>query len=470
MPKRVTLSNSAVQRAHVPAGAHELMLWDSELPGLALRVYATGARVYVLSYGTGKRGGNRRVRIGEHGKPWTPETARNEAKRLLGLVAQGRDPAAERASAKLTPTVADFSLTYIREHAIPHKRLSSVAQDVGNLARLLYRDDDEGQKHATKFRAGLWREVREHHVEGTTDTMQPAADPNAKPMLFAGGLMDLARKRIDRVMFADVEAVHGSMKRTPTSANRTLALLSHLFAYAERKRLRPLNTNPCAHVQRFHETKRERFLSAQELARLGVALADAERAHEKQAEGAESPYAVAAVRLLLFTGARRSEILTLTWDRVDLDAGTLALPRTKEGQPKTLVLNAPALRVLANLPRTEGNRYVICGRIAGEHLKDLERPWQRIRRAALLPNVRLHDLRHGFASVAVGAGATLPVIGALLGHQQAATTQRYAHLSDDPLRAASEAVGKALDAALSPAPAGKVADLGAARARKRARR
>jgi integrase len=461
MPERVKLTQNVVQRAHVPPGAPELMLWDSELPGLALRVYASGARVYVLSYGTGTRGGNRRVRIGEHGKPWTPETARQEAKHLLGLVAQGRNPAAERSLARQTPTVADFSLTYVREHAIPHKRLSSVAQDVGNLARLLFRDDDEGERQAGRFRAGLWKEVREHHGDGATDTMQPAADPKAKAVLFGPGLTEFARKRVDRVAFVDVAAIHRGMRATPTAANRCLALISHVLAYAERRQLRPQGSNPCAMVTRFPEHKRERFLSEQELARLGAALGDAEKAD------VNGPYAIAAIRLLLFTGARRAEILTATWDRVDLDAGTLLLPRTKEGQPKTLPLNAPARRVLASLPRMEGNPYVICGRTTGQHLTDLERPWRRIRSAAVLQNVRLHDLRHGFASVAVAGGSTLPVIGALLGHRQAATTQRYAHLSDDPLRAASEAVGRALDAAMNPPAKPAVADMGAARARKR---
>lgn len=160
-----------------------------------------------------------------------------------------------------------------------------------------------------------------------------------------------------------------------------------------------------------------------------------------------SAHAIAAVRLLVFTGARLNEILTLEWAHVDLDRSCLNLPQSKTGQ-KSIHLNPPALAVLAQLPRLAGNPYVIPGERAGRHLVNLEKPWRRIREAAGLPDVRLHDLRHSFASVGAGAGLGLPIIGALLGHTQAATTARYAHLADDPLKQANDLIGARLAAAM----------------------
>jgi integrase len=237
---------------------------------------------------------------------------------------------------------------------------------------------------------------------------------------------------------------------------------------AERWGVLPDGSNPCRHVERFAEEHRERFLSEQELARLGAALKHAERLG-RESDG-ESPFAVAAVRLLVLTGCRMSEILTLRWQDVDLDAGLLRLPDSKTGK-KTVRLNAPARELLAALPRIEGNPFVVVGGRDGEYLKDLERPWRRIRERAALANVRLHDLRHSFASVAAAGGHSLPIIGALLGHTQSATTQRYAHLGADPLRQASEAIGKRLETAMSGQKAAKhPADLSVARRQRRAAR
>ena len=160
-----------------------------------------------------------------------------------------------------------------------------------------------------------------------------------------------------------------------------------------------------------------------------------------------SQQAVAAIRLLLFTGARRQEILNLRWSEVDFDRGALHLPDSKTGR-KTILLNAPALSVLASLPRVGGNPFVIASTKPGVPLTDLNRPWATVRRHARLDNFRLHDLRHTFASFGASSNLGLPVIGKLLGHNQAATTARYSHLADDPLRRASEQIGGALSAAL----------------------
>jgi integrase len=198
---------------------------------------------------------------------------------------------------------------------------------------------------------------------------------------------------------------------------------------AERWGMRPDGSNPCRHVEKFAERKRERMLSAEELGRLGGALADYNG----------SPYVVAAVKLLVFTGARLSEVLGLRWDWVDFSRGEARLPDSKTGA-KTLHLPPPALAVLSALPRMDGNPHVICGRVEGAALVNLEKPWRQIRKSADLDGVRLHDLRHAFASVAASAGMGLPIIGKMLGHAQAATTARYAHLASDPVKAAAATV------------------------------
>ena len=201
--------------------------------------------------------------------------------------------------------------------------------------------------------------------------------------------------------------------------------------------LRPDGSNPCRHVEKFAERKRERILSPAELARLGDALA----AYDG------SPYAVAAVKLLVFTGARLGEVLGLRWDWVDFERGEARFSDSNTGA-KTLHLPPPALAVLTELPRIDGNPYVIVGAKPGAALVNLEKPWLAIRKPAGLDDVRLHDLRHAFASVAASSGMGLPIIGKILGHSQPATTARYAHLASDPVKAAAAAVAGKIAAAM----------------------
>jgi integrase len=323
--------------------------------------------------------------------PLAPDAARHMAHKVMAEVREGADPAEKRTAARHAPTLSEFAERYLSEHAEAKKKPRSAAEDKRQLDKIIL------------------------------------------PVLGKRKLADIGR--------AEVTKLHDSMKARPYQANRTLALLSKLFNLAEKWGLRPDGSNPCRHVERFKEGRRERFLSSNELSCLGTVLAEAERYQ------VESPAAIAAIRLLLFTGARLGEILNLRWQDVDLERCCLRLEDSKTGR-KVIRLNAPAREVLAGLERKPDNPYVIVGREPGSHLNDLEAPWQRIREGAGLQDVRLHDLRHSFASVGAGARLGLPIIGALLGHTQAQTTKRYSHLDADPLQEAAEAIGQKIAAAM----------------------
>ena len=382
------ISKRAVDAA-VATGA-DAYIWDDELSGFGLKVTPAGRKVYLIQYRVGGRTGRtRRVTIGRHGV-LTPEQARTEAKRLLGTVAAGRDPAEEKRAVTDRPKLGPVLDQFLADH-VDTKRKASTARE--------------------------YRRITGLYIEKT-----------------------LRRKKIAEIEQSDIEDLHISMKDKPYQANRTLAVLSKFFNWCEHQNFRPQHTNPCRHIERYPEEGRERYLKPAELARLGEALA--------AAEANESPFVIAAIRLLALTGARLSEILTLRWEDVQFDEACLPLPDSKSGK-KEIHLNPPALEVLTPLPRIDGNPYVITGRRKGAHLVNIQKPWRRIRHAAGLDDVHIHDLRHSFASVAATSGQSLIVIGALLGHTQPQTTSRYAHLAADPLREANDAVGGKIADAMS---------------------
>jgi integrase len=394
------MASAAITKKVVDALAPGSLLWDRECRGFAVRRQAE-TRVYLVKYRTeGRR--QRWYRIGEHGSPWTPETARKEARRILGLVAQGQDPAAVKINTRTAPTVGDLCDRFLTEHC-PKLRPSTVREYRKNIASII------------------------------------------KPKLGRYLVTDVTR--------ADLARLHHALRGTPSHANRIVTLCSKLFNLAERWGLRPDGSNPARHVERFRERKRERYLSAEELARLGAALTAAERdGTVTPKDGAKAvsinPFALAAIKLLLFTGARRGEILSAKWDYYDRKHGLLRLPESKTGA-KVIPLNAPARAVLDGLARLDGNPYIIPS-VVGEAkpMVVLYDAWDAIRTAAGLEDVRLHDLRHSHASIDVSAGLALPIVGKILGHTVAQTTQRYAHVAPDPAREASELIGEEIVAAL----------------------
>jgi integrase len=227
------------------------------------------------------------------------------------------------------------------------------------------------------------------------------------------------------------------MSARPYAANALLRVISAMWSWAVKEGEVEERPSPCRGITRYAEHHRERFLTPGEFSRLGDALR----------ETGIDPFAAAAIRLLVLTGARLREILHAEWSQVDFGRRVLFLADSKTGR-KPLYLSAGALEVLSALPRVEGNPHIIPGGKAGQPRSDLERPWTAIRKAAGLENVRIHDLRYTFASVGAAASMGLPLLGRLLGHTQPSTTNRYAHLDDDPMRRAVETIGATIDAAM----------------------
>jgi len=358
-------------------------IWDTTVRGFGVRRQRRDP-VYVLKYRF--QGRQRFYTIGKHGAPWTPDTARSEALRLLGSIASHeapRDPSAERNFIKAQPTLAEFAEQYLSQYAEAHKKPRTVAEDRRN--------------------------IRLHVVPS------------------------LGHLRACNVTRSDVARFHASRRKFPANANRCLATLSHMFTIAESWGLRPEDSNPCRKIKRYAEFARERSLSSHELERLGCALAKS----QANPETVEDWRAIACFKLLLFTGARLSEFLSLRWEWIDWARGIARLPDSKTGR-KNLILSTPALDLLVSLPTRAAQGYAFPGLRADSHFVGIQKPWQRLRKLAGLEDVRLHDLRHAFASVAVSAGDSLYTVGAILGHRQPSTTQRYAHLSVDPVRAVAD--------------------------------
>ena len=382
------ISNRSVAR--LSAESRDTIFWDGDLPGFGVRVYPSSAKVYVVQ--TRDKGRSRRITLGRHESLHADE-ARRRAARIVARIKSWDVP--PTSSEPDNVTVGEFAARYLQEH---------VAVRCKPRTRVLY-----------------GAAVRLHLVPELGDV--PVAEVSRE----------------------QVAALHYRLRATPYAANRAISLLAQILGAAQEQGLRPAGAvNPCRSVERFRERKHERFLSEEELRRLGRVLEEA-----AQGGGGASPAAVAAIRLLLLTGCRRSEILGLRWEHVDLEAGELRLPDSKSGA-RNVPLSPAAAEVIAALPRNPGNPWVIPGRISGAPLRNLQFPWEILRARAGLEDVRIHDLRHSFASRALALGESLPVIGELLGHRRVGTTARYAHLALESVKTSAGRVAASIEADVLP--------------------
>jgi integrase len=412
------LTAAVVKSANSPG-----LLWDDGgVRGFALRVYPSGAKSFLMSYRVNGR--ERRHTIGNF-PTWTLEAARLEAKALRRRIDQGHDPVGEKRERREAPTVRDLIDRYIAEH-LPTKT-----------GRDPSRKSDELKMLA---------EIGEH--------------------------LGLDRK-VAEIHFGDIQAMHraittapakGKPHGRPVRANRMLALASMMFSLSlkpmagEAKAWRdPTQGNPAKGVKRNRETARERFYSTAEIAAITDALA--EYGKLGTGPGAISAQAAAnCVRLILLTGCRTAEARFATWEQFDSEPGFWIKPsaHTKQRRAHKTPLNPAAIELIDRLRRHRkpGATWVFPGQKPGEPLQQLHSVWNWVRdRAGFGLDARLYDLRHTFASVGAGGGLSLPIIGRLLGHTQSRTTQRYAHLADDPLKEATDKIGAVITGAGKPSAA-----------------
>jgi len=415
-------------------------LWDDALPGFGVKATGAGNKVYLYQF-RDEKGKTRRMTIGGHGKPWTPEKARKAAEDYaaqaqLAKNGQVDGPAKKRKNAR--------------------KKFGTVRETVPEYF--------EERMHKGKLK------------ESTRKEYERLFESHLYPKYGNQELSDIDQ--------GEIEKLHRGLRNTPYQANRLVAAMGGLFTWAIRNRIYE-GANPCSFVEKYGEDKRERFLSPAEMARLGNALADDENVR---------PSAVGVTRLLVLTGMRKGEALNLKWDCVDLEKGLVRLSDSKTGA-KSIPLSAPAKEALVKTAnfRIKDNPYVFPGVKKGRPLVGLQKIWERWRNAATvaiwsddtdvaplveklreelermptvkevrnlakkrkiklprgMDDIRIHDFRHSFASVGASAGDSLVVLGSILGHKNQATTQRYAHLYDDARQAAADRIGGQIAAGLA---------------------
>jgi integrase len=385
----VRLTDAVVRRLEAP-GAGNRITYDDTVKGFGARVTANGAKSFVLSYVVRGIGRQRRYTIGGCDR-WTASDARDEAKRLKALIDRGGDPLAQIEDARAAPTMADLIERFEAEHL-------------------------ERKREAT---AVDYRSMIKTYVAPV-----------------------FGSRKVQEIAFSDCDGLHRRISKAgfPVRANRVITMLSTMFALSIKWGWR--TDNPCRGIERNREHHRRRYLTSDELQRLTAALATFP---DKDVAD--------IVKILLLTGARRGEVLSMKWDDLNLGLGIWKKPptSTKQNEPHEVPLSAPACVILAERYVDGAAGFVFPGVGRRGHRADLFRAWQRLCKAAGLANLRLHDLRHQFASELVSSGASLPLIGSLLGHRSPTTTNRYSHLYTDVQRAAVERVGDAVMNAGKPA-------------------
>lgn len=389
--------------------------WDSEIRGFGVQVLPSGTKTFFFKYKSPVTRKQAWYKLGRYTGPASMAQARKKATAVQLLVDDRKDPKVEEAKAASIPTVAKLVTDFVAGH---YSRKAKSTKDAADSLLAI-----AVAEWGTLQPGNITRPMVQELFEKVSNGWRPGSkEKNPKP--------------------------------TPIQANRLLAYLSKLFNWSEKNDYQPQNTNPCRHIEKNPENKRERYLSDDEIQALHTAL-DAE-------EGRGNVHEAAAVRILLYTGARLREVLGLRWDQVELQrdelgkeviGGTIILREHKTAGKvgtKVLPLNLEAARELgrvANFKLAEGTKlspFVFPGSKAKSCLPTIQRFWERVRKNAGLSDVHTHDLRHTFAAAAISEGLSLRVSGGLLGHTQAATTQRYAHLAQDAAREATAKVGKRL--------------------------
>lgn len=365
----------------------DAIVWDRELLGFGVRVYPSGRKMYVVQC----RGplGSKRVALGLHGEI-AADQARKRAAMVISRIKAGEDPSDdERAKTECRSTVADLATRFLAEHAEVHCKPRTVENYRWALEKLV--------------------------------------------------IPELGNLGFEAVQRRHAQALHYKMRDKPSAANRAVVVAHTMFAWAKRWGLHRGGSNPFEDVPKYKSLPRQRYLSREEFERLGRVLDACE------ADGSIWPYAIAAIRLLALTGCRHREITSLRWKDVDFKAGEIRLRDSKTGA-RLVPLTPTVAQLLRRVPRVCGNPWVIVGRAPGTHLSCVTEQWLRLRGRAGLEDVRIHDLRHSWASRALALGESLTMIGNMLGHRSVETTARYAHLMREEIKASASHVGDSLGA------------------------